>query len=114
MRENCMSDSMRGRRKRAVAQRACALLYQSPLAEPSRSCHLARSKGHRSVARWRKPRVQMPPRPASSEGAAEALTRPQAPVAGANWPMWYGYQGLAPLAKYLRPYGVIRNGAFGE
>jgi len=30
MRENRMSGSMRGRRKRATAQRACALLYRSP------------------------------------------------------------------------------------
>lgn len=30
MRENRTSSSMRGRRKRAIAQRACALLYQSP------------------------------------------------------------------------------------
>ena len=30
MRENRTSSSMRGRRKRAIAQRACALLYRSP------------------------------------------------------------------------------------
>jgi hypothetical protein len=33
MRENRTSGSMRGHRKRATAQRACALLYACPLAE---------------------------------------------------------------------------------
>jgi hypothetical protein len=36
MREIRTSSSMRGRRKRAASQRACALLYRSP-AEPRRS-----------------------------------------------------------------------------
>jgi hypothetical protein len=30
MRENCMSGSMRGHRKRATSQRACVLLYERP------------------------------------------------------------------------------------
>jgi len=39
MRETRTSSSMRGRRKRATAQRACALLYACPLAKYEAAPH---------------------------------------------------------------------------
>jgi hypothetical protein len=53
MREIRTSSSMRGRRKRATSQRACALLYRKPLAIFSRALELAENcpKKNRTASR---------------------------------------------------------------